>query len=40
MNINLEQLNKIYVALGDEISREIFKNCIMYSISEGGGNGE
>ena len=34
MQIAIEKLKNIYAHLGDEISREIFKNRLMYSISE------
>ena len=33
-HLNMELLNKIYQRLGDDISKEIFKNRLMYSITE------
>lgn len=34
--MNIDTLNKIYNAFGDEKSRKIFENRLMYSISGGG----
>lgn len=36
MNIDIESLNRIYNAFGDEKSRKIYENRVMYSISGGG----
>lgn len=36
MNIDIETLNRSYNALGDEKSRKIYENRVMYSISGGG----
>ena len=34
MQITIDRLKRIYTHLGDEVSREIFRNRLMYSISE------